>query len=286
VRPLAVLCLLLLALAGCSSRSDRPPPPGHYKLGKPYQVNGKWYRPHFDPSYRADGIASWYGGYFHGRATANGEVFDKDDLSAAHTTLPLPSLVRVTNLENGRQRVLRVNDRGPFVGDRLIDLSQRAARELGFEHKGLARVRVEFVGLADGIGTPPTPSVRYAASSPPQPEPRARWVAAGAAPEPAAARSCGAAEAAAFIQVAAFSEPRRAEELARRLGQTHPTRVVAHRAEGVAFSRVQLGPIPDPERAREVLLGLQAIGFRSAFLAPAPGSVGVPPGAGPQRVRC
>ena len=132
---------------------------GHYKVGSPYKINGRWYRPEYDPNYVRVGTASWYGADFHGLPTANGEVFDKEQITAAHPTLPLPSIVRVTNLENGRSIEVRVNDRGPFVGDRLIDLSQAAARKLGYESSGLAPVRVEFVGLADADGTPPAPTV-------------------------------------------------------------------------------------------------------------------------------
>lgn len=122
---------------------------GTYKLGNPYVVAGKTFVPRHEPDYDRTGIASWYGDDFHGRLTANGEVFDKHRLTAAHPTLPLPSLVRVTNLENGRTAVLRVNDRGPFLHGRLIDLSHASAVELGFMKRGIARVRVTYLGPAD-----------------------------------------------------------------------------------------------------------------------------------------
>ncbi|MEM7024815.1 MAG: septal ring lytic transglycosylase RlpA family protein, partial [Pseudomonadota bacterium] len=144
-------------LAGCSTSPapDRAPPvAGNYKIGKPYQISGRWYYPAYDPDYSVVGIASWYGHPFHGRKTANGEVFDRNKQTAAHPTLPMPSIVRVTNLSNQRQLVLRVNDRGPFVGDRIIDLSQAAARELGFERRGTTEVLVEFLRLADGHQPP------------------------------------------------------------------------------------------------------------------------------------
>ena len=120
----------------------------HYKVGKAYKINGRWYQPAEDPTYNRTGIASWYGRDFHGRPTANGEIFDMNQMTAAHTTLPLPSLVEVKNLENGRRVTVRVNDRGPFANDRIIDLSRAAARELGFEQNGLARVRVRYLGPA------------------------------------------------------------------------------------------------------------------------------------------
>jgi rare lipoprotein A len=120
---------------------------GGYKVGKPYQISNVWYYPKVNYEHVETGIASWYGPKFHGRSTANGEVFDMNTLSAAHRTLPLPSFVRVTNLENGRSLILRVNDRGPFAHNRIIDVSRRGAQLLGFHLKGTARVRVEI--LAD-----------------------------------------------------------------------------------------------------------------------------------------
>jgi rare lipoprotein A len=121
---------------------------GTYRVGKPYQVAGRFYVPEHDPSYRAEGTASWYGSDFHGRLTANGEVYDKDGISAAHPTLPMPCYARVTNLANGRSIIVRVNDRGPYAHDRVIDLSSKTAELLGYKGVGLARVRVEYVGPA------------------------------------------------------------------------------------------------------------------------------------------
>jgi len=138
---------------------------GRYKTGAPYQVGGIWYVPHDQPDYDETGIASWYGDAFNMKATANGEIFDMNQFSAAHTTLPLPSMVEVTNLENGRKLTVRVNDRGPFVGGRVIDLSRAAAHELGYERQGTTRVRVRYVGPAPLAG--PEAGVRYARATPP-----------------------------------------------------------------------------------------------------------------------
>lgn len=137
---------------------------GERKVGKPYEVGGIWYVPREQPDYDQVGVASWYGDAFHMKATANGEVFDMNAVSAAHTTLPLPSMVEVTNLENGRKLVVRVNDRGPFVGDRIIDLSREAARQLGSDRAGLARVRVRYIGPAPLVG--PAEGYRVASSGP------------------------------------------------------------------------------------------------------------------------
>ncbi len=117
---------------------------GYYKVGQPYQIDGIWYYPREDWSYDETGIASWYGEEFHGRYTADGEIFDLNSLTAAHPTLPMPVVVRVTNLENGRTIKLRVNDRGPYAAGRVIDVSRRAAQLLGFEAQGTAKVRVQI----------------------------------------------------------------------------------------------------------------------------------------------
>ncbi|EJF90209.1 septal ring lytic transglycosylase RlpA family protein [Bartonella melophagi] len=117
-------------------------------VGKPYQVKGKWYYPEDDPTYKRVGQASWYGSDFHGRLTANGEIYDMNLLTAAHPTMPLPSYARVTNLENGSSIIVRVNDRGPYIKDRIIDLSKQAATILGYVNKGVTNVKVEYVSKA------------------------------------------------------------------------------------------------------------------------------------------
>jgi len=158
---------------------------GTYRVGKPYTVAGRVYVPEEDPNYRAEGMASWYGGDFHGRLTANGEIFDMASLTAAHPTLPIPSYVRVTNIRNGKSLIVRVNDRGPYHGNRLIDVSNKAAELLEFKHNGVARVRVEYVGraplegsddrqllatLRTGVPAPTPSSVRVASARPFVPE--------------------------------------------------------------------------------------------------------------------
>ena len=121
---------------------------GNYRVGKPYVVGGREYVPHEDVNYTAVGLASWYGDDFHGRYTANGEIFDMNSISAAHPTMPLPSYARVTNLANHRSIVVRVNDRGPYVGNRVIDVSVKTAKLLGFYGNGVTKVKVDYVGRA------------------------------------------------------------------------------------------------------------------------------------------
>jgi rare lipoprotein A len=182
-RSLVVLLLAGAGLAACAtpqpryasrmagpgemSRPAPSSPGGGYKVGDPYQVAGVWYVPKAQPHYDETGVASWYGDAFQMKPTANGEIFDMNAISAAHTTLPLPSIVEVTNLDNGRKLKVRVNDRGPFVGGRVIDLSRAAAHELGYDNQGLARVRVRYVGPAT-LEQPDT-GLRYASAGPAKP---------------------------------------------------------------------------------------------------------------------
>ena len=118
---------------------------GYYKVGKPYKIMGITYHPQEYDNYEEVGEASWYGSEFHGKKTANGEIYNMGDFTAAHRTLPLPSIVEVTNLENGRKLVVRVNDRGPFANNRIIDLSKEAAEALGFKDKGLTNVKIKLL---------------------------------------------------------------------------------------------------------------------------------------------
>ena len=150
---LARVAIAVLVLGACSSVElashiaavSRPQGEGVYKVGTPYEVNGIWYHPEESFTYDAVGEASWYGPGFDGNLTANGEIYDQNALTAAHPTLQMPSLVRVVNLENGRSVVVRVNDRGPFAHDRIIDVSRRAAELLGFLDQGTAQVRVQVL---------------------------------------------------------------------------------------------------------------------------------------------
>lgn len=146
---------------------------GTYRVGKPYTVAGRVYIPEENPRYRAEGLASWYGDDFHGRLTANGEVFDMTSLTAAHPTMPIPSYARVTNLANGKSLVVRVNDRGPYHGDRVIDVSNRAAQLLEFQGKGIAHVRVEYVAPAPLEGSDDRQLVATLRTNQPAPAPSA-----------------------------------------------------------------------------------------------------------------
>ena len=144
---------------------------GRYSVGKPYTVGGRVYNPEENPNYSAEGLASWYGDDFHGRQTANGEIFDMASITAAHPTLPIPSYARVTNLANSKSIIVRVNDRGPYHANRVIDVSVRTAKLLGFYDNGVTRVRVDYVGRAALEGSDDTKLAATLRSGTPAPGP-------------------------------------------------------------------------------------------------------------------
>lgn len=266
---------------------------GAYKVGKPYQVNGVWYYPHVDYNYVETGVASWYGPDFHARRTANGETFDMNSLTAAHKTLPLPSIVRVINLRNGRAIKLRVNDRGPFVNGRVIDVSRRAAQLLGFAAQGTAPVRVEIVAdesrqvaaLAQGgretVAAVPSqpvavssldgapPPRRLASATPvvlrPPPAP-APAPALSTPPEPVVTHVAVNPVSGMFVQAGAFTQRDYAIRLQRRLSGIAPTRVIEATVDGRRFYRVRLGPVATVEQGDRLLERVLAAGTAGARL--------------------
>lgn len=254
--------LVALALAGCDTPGrntlvdQRGAAPAGVKVGQPYQIDGKTYRPAYRTAYSEEGIASWYGPGFHGKSTANGERFDTRALTAAHPTLQLPSYVQVTNLDNGRQAVLRVNDRGPFRKDRVIDVSAAAAEQLGFKNAGLARVRVDL--LPGGPSPAPTDIRLTQTGDAPAPAPVpevGQDVDIAPAPRPVRLASLPAAAAQPiFVQVGAFSVESNARALAARLG---PDAAVAADAE---LWRVYLGPYTNRTEAEAARATLKATG--------------------------
>ena len=277
---LAALCLYLVT-ASCVPHTapTRTTAVGSYKVGAPYVIRGVRYVPRRDTSYDKIGIASWYGKRFHGRRTANGEIYDMNALTAAHPTLPMPTRVRVTNLENGRQLVLRVNDRGPFVNGRIIDVSRRAARLLGFERKGIARVRVEYVSRAPFetfvAQKPVTPvKARTAAAAAPQGKvkvaaltpPRASAAAALVRPvmKPAVKAATGTATTDIFIQAGAFRDPAKAARMRTTLSSLGPVNVQADTIGGKRYYFVRLGPMNSAKDAGVKLARLIVMGHTQA----------------------
>lgn len=281
---LRFIALLVLAalVAACAApgRYSEPTPmptkPGdeQIKIGNPYKIDGITYYPRADPYYDVIGLASWYGKDFHGLATANGEKYDMNMLTAAHKTLPMPSYVRVTNLANGRSLVLRVNDRGPFVQSRILDVSRRAAQLLGFENKGVERVRVQVVN-PDGTPIPRpvdgglTPVPQRTAAS----ELEAETL--EALPEPAdTVENQGIPIEDAFnifVQVASFSSEDNAKNFARSIDDIGPTDISRTLVNNLWFYRVRLGAFETMDEALTKLSQVKNLGFSDAHIFTQPG---------------
>ena len=239
-----------------AAHTEEPVNQGEFKVGDPYQVDGVWYSPAFDPGYDEVGIASWYGTKFHGRPTANGAIYDMNALTAAHKTLPMPSTVRVTNLENGRSMLLEVNDRGPFVRGRIIDVSRRAAQLLGFQRKGTVKVRVQVV--RDGA---PEPLFASPAGEVTQ-EPLVQTAAASAP----TANGYGSGALNTYVQVGAFGNPDNAARLSIQLAPIGSARTTQAQVAGQTVYRVRLGPVASLQEANSLLQRVVAAGHFSAHL--------------------
>ncbi len=270
--------------AAPASESAAATTSGKVKIGEPYEVAGVWYYPKADPGYDETGIASWYGEPFHGRQTANGERYDMNALSAAHKTLPLPSLVRITNLNNGRSLKLRVNDRGPFVHGRIIDVSRRAAQLLGFQRAGTARVRVEAAGqlVAEAVTSAeertalvavPQAAISSEPLSPPgqkAPAPSPEPKRATAAPRTAVAATDGTVTMVPvrptqlFVQAGAFTFMDNAQRLKTTLARFGPTKISAVNIAGKDYFRVRIGPLATVATADTTLDQVIQSGFPGA----------------------
>ncbi|MES0370864.1 MAG: septal ring lytic transglycosylase RlpA family protein [Mariprofundaceae bacterium] len=229
---------------------------GYRKTGKPYKVGGHWYYPMATADgYNETGTASWYGTKFHGKTTANGERYDMYAMSAAHKTLPMPTMVRVTNLNNGRSVVVRVNDRGPFVKTRVIDLSYAAAKTLGYDNAGTAPVRVEVLGhqTASKSSRKASPASTY------RPAPKAI---AKAAPATSISQQGGM-----YIQLGAFSSHHNAAQLKDSLKGDYPSvRIYAKNGGFSEVYRVRIGPFVDVKQIENSVLLLQEQGHNNAIV--------------------
>ena len=267
--------LLLSFVAGCASHgtpelSGMSPKAqavvikqygGLYKVGNPYQIMGRWYYPKEDYQYSEIGIASWYGDDFHAKRTANGEKYDMNTLTAAHRTLPLPSIVRVTNLENGRSLVLRVNDRGPYAKERIIDISKRGAQLLGYQTKGTAKVKVEIMEeeskalKAALLGQDYQKAIAVATL--PSDVNNSEIVVTGAETKSATSKKH-------FIQAGSFRERDLALKFEKKLKKFGATQIVQADVNGTIYYRVRLGPITAEDVAQDKLLNIQSSGFHDA----------------------
>lgn len=274
---------------------------GGYKVGKPYQIKGIWYYPQVDYKYQETGIASWYGTKFHGRKTANGEIYDMNTLTAAHRTLPMPSFVRVTNLQNGRSLILKVNDRGPFAHNRIIDVSRRGAQLLGFYRQGTTRVRVEILPnesraiaarltgsrqVAMGqtpikVAKLPKASVSSENLAPPpggvsvapQPQPVRltkpkaspnQYKVANAEPKLGEVRTVPVTPTTLYVQAGAFSEFNNANRVRARLHHLGDVRISPVLVNGQDLYRVRIGPFQRTEQADRFLESVIRSGYTGA----------------------
>jgi rare lipoprotein A len=284
-----LLLVALTLLAGCASHppgASRAGTSGGYKIGQPYQIDGVWYYPAENFSYDETGIASWYGEDFDGKPTANGEVYDLKGLSAAHRTLPMPTIVQVINLENGRSLNLRVNDRGPYARGRIIDVSRHAAQLLGFEAQGTAKVRVKILvpetlqaaslarrNAGDDMPAADRPQAAPRMAVAAQPLPAAPAVQLASTETPAAPSAPILSEVVSkgpvkptqiYIQAGAFGVADNALKLKRRLDSLGPVNVVGAAVNGASLYRVRLGPIASVEEADRLLERVVAAGLPEA----------------------
>lgn len=279
LRTATVLVGLAATLAACSSA---PPSDstgegsipnriagGRYKVGAPYQAGGLWYVPAEQPRYNVTGLASWYGDDFHGKATANGEIFDMTAVSAAHATLPLPSVVEVTNLDNGRTITVRVNDRGPYKSGRIIDLSRGAAEALGYRTHGLAHVRVRYLGPGELPGGLPPARAETSPPAPPTLVPTPP-VQQAAAPNPPARSGAPEAATGLAVQAGAFADKGAAERLAGRLKAMGRTVVSPIQRGPTTLWRVTVGEAADRAGADQLRLRLAAYGVNDGRIVAAP----------------
>lgn len=312
---LAALLLSGTLLSGCAEMNlfghmaksvggDNPPPPSasaatNYKVGKPYQVAGVWYYPQEDFAYDETGIASWYGPNFHAKLTANGETFDQNAVTAAHKTLQMPSIARVTNLENGRSIIVRINDRGPFVNGRILDLSRKSAQLLGMEGKGTAKVRVQVLAEESRVlagklkpdSTGNEPKVASAAprgsvqaeSLPPPPgvkngdngnvtiassaQPQQRGLTAEAVEREIAAqevKSVPVRPTSIYVQAGSYGRHDNANRMVARLSRVGKAQLQQVHLQGKTLFRVRLGPVASVEEADRILDSVVAAGAQDA----------------------
>ena len=272
-------CAQLQFGAELAKQGKRTAAGGIYKVGKPYKIAGEWYYPRENTKYDNIGIASWYGPKFQGRRTANGEIFDMNLLTAAHPTLPMPVMVQVTNLENGRSMKLRVNDRGPFKKNREIDLSRRAAEILGFKDKGTARVRVKYLHRAPlynqrGQLISGDESDRFVFDKPYTPT-RDRYV--SAAPitdvetksldgQDLPSKKSVLLKQKYYVQLGVFSRKDSAEALRQKLGQIGQVEVSELTSGGRQLYRVRVGPVNSRIDANILVDDVLDNGHQDAFI--------------------
>jgi rare lipoprotein A len=290
IKTLASIAFVALFLSGCAevelaSHVAKKHVPiaqnsgakGYFKVGSPYRIRGLQYRPQETYNFTQTGTASWYGPNFHGKKTANGETFDMYDLTAAHNTLQMPSIVRVTNLENGKSVIVRVNDRGPFAKNRVIDMSKRAAQALGFDHQGTAKVKIQVLPeesrqvaqmAKNGQSTRGFEIALNEGRSPVEISPM-RPNTPTAKPiinRPLATQLASATPNNIYVQAGAFSNQNSAQEMVNALRGFGEAHVQPRLVNGRSLYRVRFGPMQDPESANILLSQLGNAGRSDAIV--------------------
>ena len=268
-----------------------------YKIGNPYEIKDIWYYPKRDLTYEETGIASWYGEKFHGKLTANGEIFNKDIISAAHKTLPMPSMVRVTNLDNGNVLNVRINDRGPYIHGRIIDLSEKAADLLGFKDVGIARVRVKILvekslwlersakeGKFPGSEIASYKSLEFpsinSASRPKvaiiktvtddkeiivkNNQNKTNFTEILASSRQGNLRKVTPQETKVWVQIGAFASTLNANKVASKISHIYDSNITTIEHKGRILHRVRLGPTQEIEKADEILMKVFELGYNGS----------------------
>ncbi len=255
--------ILLLFITSCASKESKT---GYYKVGAPYQIKNEWYHPKEDHNYDEVGISSWYGSEFHNKKTANGGIFNRNALTAAHRTLPLPSIVRVTNLENNRSIVLTVNDRGPFSKKRILDVSEKAAEKLGFKNKGTTKVRVQFLPEETKKLLPTIPGANDKASAIKNSNPSAAIAddSTNAAPVNKSTKTVN--TSGHYIQAGTFSMLDNAKNVEKKLSSVGNASIIPVTANGKSMYKVKIGPISNKEESQNTLNKIKSLGFNDAIL--------------------
>ncbi len=297
MRLLLLPILAIILLSGCAEMelashvAKQVPLPdaqqkskGQYKVGNPYKIAGEWYKPQAQYNFTQTGTASWYGPNFNGKKTANGEIFNMNEMTAAHKTLQLPSIIRVTNVENGKTVILRVNDRGPYSKGRVLDVSKRAAQELGFIGQGTAKIKLEVLPheslrvadmarkgqstrnielsmqhLKNQPANKAVPPPVMIASSTPAPSVKPSF-------QPSAIKAAPSSQGGIFLQAGAFGNQQTAQTLAEALQGYGPSNILSSDLNGRNLYRVRVGPFASEQEAQTVLAQINQSGKADAFL--------------------
>lgn len=266
------LSIALLLLSSCASRKSTT---GYYKVGKPYKIADKIYTPKIQNDYDEVGMASWYGSDFHRKETANGATFNRNSITAAHRTLPLPCMVKVTNLSNNKTLVVMVNDRGPFSKSRILDMSEHAADLLGFRGKGTTKVRVQYLPEQTAKLIADLPGARgknFAETKPTKPTITAKQNVMASSdneskqPDIKPEQTKGLLPKTNFIQVGTYKVMSNAKNVGKNLSSLGEVKIISVKTKDKLLYKVKIGPIADKKSAELILKKTIGLGHRDAVM--------------------